>query len=201
MKSGKSWAIMVLGVAGAGKTTFGRRLASALGIKFLDVPEFVKKKKLHSGYDRKARAYLIDLRKLSIAAGAEISKEAGVIASIYAFKPRGIKVRYAIILRIRPTKLIKILKARKYPLEKICENVSAELIDQPLYEAVRKFGRKKIIQLDVTDRELTRLASEVAEKIKENKLHELNQEIDWIKVLEDRGELGDLLRFIESANP
>lgn len=189
---------MVLGVAGVGKTVFGRALASLLGLKFIDVPELVDRRKLYSGYDVESKAYLVDLRKLSAAAGSEL-RGGGVLASVYAFKPRGVRVSWAIILRVRPTRLLEILRGRGYPDEKIRENVSAELIDQPLVEAIQKFGRRKIVQLDATDVDLESLARRAAEAIKSRILRQLDRKIDWIGELERSGELEELLRFLERS--
>ena len=189
---------MVLGVAGVGKTVFGRALASLLGLKFIDVPELVERRKLYSGYDVESKAYLVDLRKLSAAAGSEL-RGGGVLASVYAFKPRGVRVSWAIILRVRPTRLLEILRGRGYPDEKIRENVSAELIDQPLVEAIQKFGRRKIVQLDATDVDLKSLARRAAEAIKSRTFRQLDRKIDWIGELERSGELEELLRFLERS--
>ena len=189
---------MVLGVAGVGKTVFGRALASLLGLKFIDVPELVERRKLYSGYDVESKAYLVDLRKLSAAIGSEL-RGGGVLASVYAFKPRGVRVSWAIILRVRPTRLLEILRGRGYPDEKIRENVSAELIDQPLVEAIQKFGRRKIVQLDATDVDLESLARRAAEAIKSRTFRQLDRKIDWIGELERSGELEELLRFLESG--
>jgi adenylate kinase len=190
--------ILVLGVAGVGKTVFGRALASLLGLKFIDMPELVERRKLYSGYDVESKAYLVDLRKLSAAIGSEL-RGGGVLASVYAFKPRGVRVSWAIILRVRPTRLLEILRGRGYPDEKIRENVSAELIDQPLVEAIQKFGRRKIVQLDATDVDLESLARRAAEAIKSRILRQLDRKIDWIGELERSGELEELLRFLESG--
>ena len=190
--------ILVLGVAGVGKTVFGRALASLLGLKFIDVPELVERRKLYSGYDVESKAYLVDLRKLSAAAGSEL-RGGGVLASVYAFKPRGVRVSWAIILRVRPTRLLEILRGRGYPDEKIRENVSAELIDQPLVEAIQKFGRRKIVQLDATDVDLESLARRAAEAIKSRTFRQLDRKIDWIDELERSGELEELLRFLERS--
>ncbi len=196
----KVFAILVLGVAGVGKTSFGRLLAENLGLKFVDVPELVKSKRLYSEYDPKAQAYVVDLRRVSAAAGSELKGRGGVISSIYAIKPRGVEVRYALVLRMKPTKLLKILRKRGYPDEKIRENVSAELIDQPLIEAVQKFGESRAIQLDVTDVDLGRLAEKAADAIKRRRLKGMNMRVDWISELERSGELESLLRFLESKN-
>jgi len=190
--------ILVLGVAGVGKTVFGKALASLLGLKFIDMPELVERRKLYSGYDVESKAYLVDLRKLSAAAGSEL-RGGGVLASVYAFKPRGVRVSWAIILRVRPTRLLEILRSRGYPDEKIRENVSAELIDQPLVEAIQKFGRRKIVQLDATDVDLKSLARRAAEAIKSRTFRQLDRKIDWIGELERSGELEELLRFLESG--
>jgi len=190
---------MVLGVAGVGKTRFSAKLASSLGAEFIDVPELVKKKKIYSSYDEKSQAYLVDFRKVSAAVGAEFSGELGVVASIYPFKPRNAEVIYAIVLRMNPVKLVEVLKARGYPAEKIRENVSAELIDQPFSEAVERYGRDKVVQVDVTGRSLEDLAEEAAEKLKLGRLQELDQRIDWIGELERAGRLDELLRFLDYA--
>jgi broad-specificity NMP kinase len=95
--------------------------------------------------------------------------------------------------------LLEILRGRGYPDEKIRENVSAELIDQPLVEAIQKFGRRKIVQLDATDVDLESLARRAAEAIKSRILRQLDRKIDWIDELERSGELEELLRFLERS--
>jgi adenylate kinase len=188
--------VLVLGVAGVGKTAFGRVLASLLGLKFIDVPELVERRKLYSEYDVRSRAYLVDLRRLSAAAGSEL-RGGGVLASVYAFKPRGVKVSSVIVLRMRPTRLLEVLRGRGYADEKIRENVSAELIDQPLIEAIQKFGRRRVVQLDATGADLGDLARRAAEAIRSRGLKQLDLRIDWISELEGSGELEELLRFLE----
>ena len=190
---------MVLGVAGVGKTGFGRRLASLLDLKFIDLPELVRERKLYTAYDSEAQAYVIDLRRISAVVGSLLRKEGGVVASVYPFKPRGVEVKNAIVLRMNPLKLIEILERRGYPRWKVRENVSAELIDQPFVEAIRKFGPDKVIQLNVTDRSLDELAERVSKGLREGKIAELEEKVDWIDFLEKSGRLEELLSFLEQA--
>ena len=197
---GKELAIMVLGVAGVGKTKFGKALAQKLGLRFIDIPELVKTRKLYSSYDPSSQAYVVDLRRISAAAGSELRGAGGVISSIYAFKPRRIKVRCAIVLRMNPLKLLRVLEEREYPRDKIRENVSAELIDHPLVEAIRRFGRSRVIQVDVTDVDLDELAGRVAEAIRSRQVKKLDVKVDWISELEKSGKLENLLRFIEVSS-
>ncbi len=190
---------MVLGVAGVGKTSFGRRLASLLDLKFIDLPELVRERRLYTAYDSEAQAYVIDLRRISAVVGSLLRKESGVVASVYPFKPRGVEVKNAIVLRMNPLKLIEILERRGYPRWKIRENVSAELIDQPFVEAIRKFEPDKVIQLNVTDKSLNELAERVAKGLREGKIAELDEKVDWIGFLEKSGRLEELLSFLEQA--
>jgi len=191
-----SWIIMVLGVAGVGKTTFGQLLAEKLGARFIDLPAYVKLHKLYSGYDERAQAYIVDFRKISIKLGQELRDEKAVVASIYPFKPRGVEVKSIIILRLRPDKLIEVLESRGYPRWKIAENVSAELVDEPLAEALKKFDEEKVIQLNVTDKDFKVLAERVAEAFEAGAERELSQSIDWIKVLESLGLLDEVLEYL-----
>ena len=187
---------MVLGVAGVGKTAFGQLLAGKLGVRFIDLPAYVKLHKLYNGYDERAQAYIVDFRKISARLGRELGGGRAVVASIHPFKPRGADVKSAIVLRLRPDKLIKVLEARGYPRWKIAENVSAELIDEPFAEAVKKFGEGRVIQLNVTDVDFKALAERVAEAFKAGAERELDQLIDWIKVLESLGLLDEVLEYL-----
>ena len=187
---------MVLGVAGVGKTAFGQLLAGKLGVRFIDLPAYVKLHKLYNGYDERAQAYIVDFRKISARLGRELRGGKAVAASIHPFKPRRVDVRSAIVLRLKPDKLIKVLEARGYPRWKIAENVSAELIDEPFAEAVKKFGEGRVIQLNVTDVDFKALAERVAEAFKAGAERELDQLIDWIKVLESLGLLDGVLEYL-----
>src|SRR5437879_13439239 len=52
--------IIVTGTPGVGKTAAGKLLAERLGSEFLSLGDLVKKQRLHKGFDRSARSYIID---------------------------------------------------------------------------------------------------------------------------------------------
>lgn len=57
--------IIVTGSVGAGKTTLSRKLAKKLGFKYIDVNRLIVKEKISSGYDRKRKCKIIDIKKLN----------------------------------------------------------------------------------------------------------------------------------------
>ena len=57
--------IIVTGSVGTGKTTLSRKLANKLGFRYIDVNKLILKEKLSSGYDRKRRCKIIDIKKLN----------------------------------------------------------------------------------------------------------------------------------------
>jgi len=192
-----SWAMLVLGVAGVGKTALGSMVARLLNARFIDLPEYVREQRLYSEYDEAEEAYVVDLRRVAARIGSEIrrSGKTAVISSVYAFKPRGVEVRHALVLRLRPDVLMRVLKERGYPVKKIAENVSAELVDQPLHDAA-KLNPRNLVQLNVTGVNLERLAEEVARRIRSGGIEEMDQEVDWISELERIGRLDEVLMFL-----
>jgi gluconokinase len=95
--------IIVMGVAGAGKTTVGRALADALGYRFHDADEF------HSAanVEKMSRGIALDdedrepwLQALATAIDAWLREDAGVVLACSA-----LKARYRSILQRDPTRV------------------------------------------------------------------------------------------------
>jgi adenylate kinase len=56
--------ILVTGTPGTGKTTTCELIASATGLRHLNVGEMVKAQELHSGWDEEFQCYIIDEDKV-----------------------------------------------------------------------------------------------------------------------------------------
>src|SRR5690348_10079551 len=52
--------IVLTGTPGVGKTVLARLLARRTGFRFLSLGDLVKKDRLHKGFDRRARSYMIN---------------------------------------------------------------------------------------------------------------------------------------------
>ncbi|MCS7126649.1 MAG: AAA family ATPase [Aigarchaeota archaeon] len=195
-RSFKSWALIVTGVACVGKTSFGSRLAEHLKLEFIDIPRFIEEMKLYEYFDEDSKEYVVDLRRLSNCLGSFIRGKQSVIASIYPIKPRNISIKLVLVLRLRPDELMKRLLERGYPEWKIAENISAEIIDKPLHEAIVKYGRRKVVQLDVTGKDLERLSRDVSLAISSMNIRDLHTDVDWISELEKTDYLTEILQFL-----
>ncbi len=191
----KSRALMVVGVAGTGKTTLASILSNLLGIAFIDLPQYVRERMLYEGLEE--GDMIIDLAKVSSSLGAEIRRRGdAVVASVYPFKPRSVEVEMAIILRKRPDKLLRILEERGYGPQKIAANLEAELIDLPLTHSIDRYGKNKVVQLNVTDVDLRILSERIVDKIRSRRLRDLHEEVDWTLELERIGKLDEILFYI-----
>lgn len=192
----KGWVIFVSGVASVGKTLFSSKLAERLGIEFIDLPEVIKKMKLYEYYDEVAREYVADFRRISSKLGSMLKERKTIIASVYLFKPRNIPVKLVIVLRLRPDILMMRLRRRGYPEWKIAENLLAEIVDKPFHDAVQIFGKKKVIQIDVTSKNIDELVEDVYSAYLSGTLKNLNVKTDWISELEKIDGGLEILQFL-----
>lgn len=193
------WTIIVTGAPCTGKTSLGSRLAELLNIEFIDLPKIIEELKLYEYLDETSHEYIVDLRRLSSRLGTLLKSKKTVIASVYPVKPRNITIKLAIVLRIRPDVLMRRLLDRGYPDWKIAENISAELVDKILHEAITKYGKEKIVQIDVTGRDMLHLSIDLFSAMSSMRIKDLHMKVDWISELEKDGSIIDILRFLAKS--
>lgn len=143
--------IWITGSPGVGKTSVGRKLARSLGYGFVDIPAFVKQKRI---YEKRFLdgSLMVDERRLARTLEAEVGDDI-VISGHLVVKLPGRRNR-CIVLRMNPLKLATRLKRRKYSLSKIAENVESEFLGVVYSEAVQVFGKQNVHQVNVTGRKL-----------------------------------------------
>jgi adenylate kinase len=96
------------------------------------------------------------------------------------------QVKFAIVLRKNPYKLIPVYKKRKYSKEKAFENLGSEILGVIAYDAIANFGSKKVYQVDAS-----RLsAKKVINKIKAIfKKRFQNDKVDWLALVAQKNDL------------
>ena len=146
--------IIVTGTPGVGKTVLARLLAKKIGFTFSSLGDLVRKERLHKGFDRKARSYIIDERSVrrKLEGYFEDHREKGIVFETHSVnsilpKTRGM---IAIVLRLDPVILAKRLHARNWPKLKIWENVESEMIDVSLYDSLKVLGKNRVLEIDAT---------------------------------------------------
>jgi len=188
--------IIVTGTPGTGKTTFARALAKAIGAHYLNLTQYVSKHKLYSGIDQERRTKIIDAARTRTSLKRKLRAIHGpvVVDTLMPDEifPKEI-VSQVFVLRCHPKILERRLRAKKWRINKMRENVLAEIIDSCLIEAVKRYGSRKVIQLDTTHASVKKITASAERSIMGKPLKS-RIKIDWLTKLEKEGMLERYLK-------
>ncbi len=177
--------IIVTGTPGVGKTVLARLLAKKIGFTFSSLGDLVRKERLHKGFDRRARSYIIDERSVrrKLQGYFKDHREKGIVFETHSVRSILPKTRgmVAIVLRLDPLILAKRLHARNWPKLKIWENVESEMIDVSLYDSLKVLGKTRVFEIDATGKRREELVGEIFKVLSRNKGWSLKSSPDWLK--------------------
>jgi adenylate kinase len=142
--------IIVTGSVGTGKTTLAKKLSKKLNYQYINVNKIIQKNNLPSGYDKKRKCKIIDIKKLNkflINLIKESKKDLIIDSHLSHYLPKKY-VNLCIVTKCNIKEINKRLKKRKYNKEKIKENIECEIFDICLNEA--KKAKHKIIVINTT---------------------------------------------------
>jgi adenylate kinase len=191
-------AILVTGTPGVGKTTVSLMLASKLDVHYISITELVKKHKLIIGLDENRQTLVADTEKVSnqLQNFVDNSQNKVVIEGHYAVDVVATKdVNIVFVLRRDPRELKITLEKRGYEKKKLWENLTAEILDVCLWDALSVCEADKVCEIDVSAKTVGTVVEEiimVLDKRKECK-HGI---IDWLGLLEKEGRLAEFLSNI-----
>ncbi len=176
--------IIVTGTPGVGKTAVGKLLAERLGSEFLSLGDLVKKQRLHKGFDRSARSYIIDepaVRRM-LKGYLKDHREKRIVFETHSFnsilqKTHGM---VTVVLRLDPLVLARRLKERNWPKLKIWENVEAELIDLSLYDSLKVLGNRGVYEIDATGKSPGNLVREILMALHRGKGWSMKSLPNWL---------------------
>ena len=148
MAQGK--AILVTGTPGSGKTTLAKWICAKYGFTHLEGTSFVKAKRLHIGYDRARRCYIVDPKDFSRALALYVKENPQIVvidSLISHFFPQK-RAFFCIVTHCDLPILRKRLQKRGYGPKKVRENLDSEIFRVCEMEA-RERGHS-IIAIDTT---------------------------------------------------
>ncbi len=139
--------IIVSGSVASGKTTLARLLAKKYHAVYIDVNGLIKNYKLYSSYDKKRKAYVVNINKLNrfLINLIKNSKNNLILDSHLSHYLQKKYVDLCYITKCDLKILKKRLEKRKYSKEKIRENLDAEIFDVCLTEALERKHNVKIV--------------------------------------------------------
>lgn len=141
--------LLITGTPGVGKTTVTKALAKLLKANFVDVNALIEEKRL-CGKKPGEREKTVKLAALKSVLEKTLKTGKNVIVESHLLCEMRLPCDKIVILRCNPLVLEKRLRARKYPLWKIRDNVLSETLDYCLIKALENYGGRKVQQIDFT---------------------------------------------------
>jgi adenylate kinase len=187
--------LAITGNPGVGKHTSTKFLCEKLrGLKIIDINKIIIDNNAFLLNDD-LYGKEVDIKKTLKLIRDEL-KKGGDIVIIghlvpYVLKPDGIDL--VVVMRRSPYEIIKTFADREYSPEKIRENVASEILGISFYDALKTFGKSKVIEFDATGKTPQESAEEIVSLL-QNKLKRKIGMVDWLSLVYEKG---DVQKFLE----
>jgi adenylate kinase len=187
--------ILITGTPAVGKTTLATKLADKLNAQYVNLTELAEKEHLTLEEDKQRNTTIIDEIKMSRKLKTIITKTENdiIIDGHYAaaVTPKTL-VTHVFVLRRNPMELRELMRKRGYSEPKKNENLSAEILDVCLVEAIR-IQKGKVCELDVTSKTVEDTIERVL-AVLEGKRQCSVGSVDWLGMLEREGKIDQYLK-------
>jgi len=191
--------IIISGTPGCGKTSVANELIKLIDGKLISLNELVTSSDLSFEFDEERKTYIVDFQTflpLIIQKINEIKLEKPqfiIIESHFSDIIPDKFIDYIFILRCDPDELKKRLNKRNYDLNKIKENVQAEILGNCANYFVNKHLKKPLLEIDTTNLTIDL----VAETMKNIIFKEVDESlfkiggVDWLEKLFQENRLNE----------
>lgn len=181
--------ILITGTPCVGKTTTAKQLTTKLDAKYINLTEYAKNYRLTLGEDKERKTTIIDEKKMraKLAETLNNSDKTNIIIDGHyaaAVTPTNL-VTYVFVLRRNPKELKQIMTKRGFSDTKLWENLSAEILDSCLIEAMQT-QPDKVCELDVTGKTMEETVNDIMNVLEKGKKR-YRDLVDWLGMLEREG--------------
>jgi adenylate kinase len=188
--------ILITGTPCTGKTTTSKQLVQKLNADYINLTDFAKTYKLTLGEDLERQTIIIDEEAMQQQLQETIvaSNNANVIVDGHyaaAVTPSDL-VSKVFVLRRNPKELKAFMQKSGFSEAKMWENLSAEILDSCLIEAMQT-RQGKVCELDVTGKTVDENVTEILEVLDKDKKCSAGV-VDWLGLLESEGILDEYLK-------
>jgi adenylate kinase len=178
-----------------GKHTSTKFVCEKLGdVKIIDINKvIIDNNAFLPNDDRNGKE--VDIKKTSKLIRYELKRRGDLVIIghlvPYVLKPDGIDL--VVVMRRSPYEIIKTFEDREYSSEKIRENVASEILGISFYDALKTFGKNKLIEFDATGKTPQQNAEEMVLLLQNKLRHEIGM-VDWLSLVYEKG---DVQKFLE----
>lgn len=181
--------ILITGTPCTGKTTTAKQLTTKLEALYINLTDFAKAHDLTLGEDTERKTTIINEEKMQQKLTQTINatdKTNIIIDGHYAaaVTPTNLTT-HVFVLRRNPKELKQLMQKCGFTDAKLWENLSAEILDICLVEAIQMHP-DKVCELDVTGKTVEAVASEIIDVLEKNKKCYAGY-VDWLSMLEREG--------------
>ena len=139
--------ILITGTPCVGKTTLAKQLASRLNAHYINLTDYAKQNNLTLGEDTERNTTIVDEEKMrqSLVDAINKSQTSVVVDGHFAASVvPSILSTHVFVLRRSPIELKKFMQKEGFSESKMYENLSAEILDVCLVEAMEDTRRKSL---------------------------------------------------------
>jgi adenylate kinase len=181
--------ILITGTPCVGKTTTAKQIAAILGAQYINLTDYAKTFGLTLGEDTERKTSIVDEEKMctKLAQTIETSENSNIIVDGHyaaAVTPTEL-VSFVFVLRRNPKELKEFMNKCGFNDAKLNENLSAEILDSCLIEAMQT-QQGKVFELDVTGKTVDENVSEILNVLNGDKKCFAGV-VDWLGMLEQEG--------------
>jgi len=181
--------ILITGTPCTGKTTTAKQLTTKLKAEYINLTEYAKTYQLTLGEDKERKTTIIDEEKMRTKLAETINntdKTNIIIDGHYAaaVTPTNF-VTNVFVLRRNPKELKQFMQKCGFSDAKLYENLSAEILDSCLIEAIQT-QPDKVCELDVTGKTVEKTVTEILDVLEKGKKCYAGI-VDWLGMLEREG--------------